>query len=156
MSMAVARTAAKPQRREAAERRPPLEIVERRRRVRRRRTAPILSAALVSGSLFLVVVAHAELTQGQVGLSAVEQAVTSAQTTHRQEVLALANLENPARILQEAERSLHMVPPSSQAQVPYVSLRAPLAIPSISSGPSIPSIPSIASVSSATAATSGQ
>jgi hypothetical protein len=132
--MAVARTAAKPLRRPAPDRRPPLEVVQqRRRRVRRRRIAPILSGVLVSGSLFLVVVAHAELTQGQVRLSTVEQAVTAAQTAHRQEVLALANLENPARILKEAEHSLHMAPPGSQAQVPYVPLGTPLHAPSVSS-----------------------
>lgn len=148
MSMAVARPATQPQRRAAPDRRPPLEVVQqRRRRVRRRRIAPILAGALVSASLFLVVIGHAELAQGQVRLSAAQQAVTAAETAHRQDVLALANLENPARILKVAEETLHMAPPSGQQQVAHVPLGTPLPAPSVSTG---------AGPSAGSAATPGQ
>jgi hypothetical protein len=145
MSAAAARAAAqthpqaRPHRRTAPVRRPPLEVVQqRRRRVRRRRLAPILAGALVSASLFLVVIGHAELTQGQVRLSAAEQAVTAAQTAHRQDVLALANLENPARILRVAEQTLHMAPPAGQQQVAHVPLDTPLPDPTVSTASSAP------------------
>lgn len=139
MSTAAIRTAAAPQRRSAEERRPALEIVhQRRRRARRRRLAPILAGVLVSASLFLVVLGHAELTQGQVRLSAVEQQVTAAQTAHRQDVLSLAKLENPARILRVAEETLHMAPPSGQQQVAHVPLDTPLPNPTVSTTSSAP------------------
>lgn len=137
MSMAVARPAAQPRRRDAPERRPSLEVVQqRRRRVRRRRIAPILAGAIVSASLFAVVIGHAELTEGQVRLSAAQQAVTAAENVHRQDVLALANLENPERILKVAEQTLHMAPPTGQRQVAHVPLDTPLPAPSVSSGAS--------------------
>lgn len=141
MSTAALRTAAQPhpQRRAAAERRPSLEVVQRRRRrVRRRRFAPILAGVLVSASLFLVVIGHAALTQGQVRLSAAEQALTAAQTAHREDVLALANLENPARILRVAEQTLHMTPPAGQQQVAHVPLDTPLSTPTVSTASSAP------------------
>ncbi len=142
MSTAVARSAAQPQRRDAPARRPPLEVVQqRRRRVRQRRLAPILAGVLVAASLFVVVIGHAELTQGQVRLTATEQAVTAAETAHRQEVLALATLENPARILKVAEQTLHMAPPTSQQQVPHVPLGTALPPPSVSTAPSAPANP---------------
>jgi hypothetical protein len=148
MSTAALRTLAQPQpqpqpqRRPAPELRPSLEVVQqRRRRVRRRRLAPILAGALVSASLFLVVIGHAELTQGQVRLSAVQQAVTAAETTHRQDVLALANLENPARILGVAEKTLHMAPPAGQQQVAHVPLDTPLPNPTVSTAASAPAGP---------------
>lgn len=125
-----------PQRRVSSARRPPLEVVQqRRRRVRQRRIAPILAGILVASSLFVVVIGHAELTQGQVRLSATEQALTAAETAHRQDVLALANLENPARILKVAEQTLHMAPPSGAQQVPHVALGTALPTPSLSTPP---------------------
>ncbi len=142
MSMAAARTAAQPRRRPAPDRRPALEVVQqRRRRVRRRRLAPILSAAMVSASLFMVVIAHAELAQGQVRLSAIEQSLTAAQTAHRQDTLTVANLENPARVLQVAEQTLHMTPPVGQQQVPNVPLDKPLGAPKVATTTSTPAGP---------------
>lgn len=134
MSTAVAMPATQPRRREAPDRRPPLEVVQQRRRRVRRRIAPILAGAIVSVSLFAVVIGHAELTEGQVRLSAAQQAVTAAENAHRQDVLALANLENPERILKVAEQTLHMSPPAGQRQVAHVPLGAALPAPSVTGG----------------------
>lgn len=126
------RSAAQPQRRRADEHRAPLRVVERRAaRARRRILAPVLSAAMVSLSLFIVVIAHSELAQGQVRLARIQSAITNAQTLHRQELLALAQLESPSRILRKAEQSLHMTSANTVHQLPHVSLRTPLPDPSV-------------------------
>ncbi|MGH8987077.1 MAG: hypothetical protein ACRDXC_00570 [Acidimicrobiales bacterium] len=127
----VSRSAAQPAWREDA-RRPSLEVVaNRRRRTRRRFLAPLLSAAAVSGSLLLVVIGHAELAQGQVRLASVQAAITSAQLLHAHQVLAVARLENPARILGEAEGSLHMASPSQLHQLAHVPLGVQLPAPHV-------------------------
>jgi hypothetical protein len=124
--------------------RPALEVVGRRtHRVRRRRAAPVLAAVFVSGSLLTVVLGHAELAQQQVRLTSVEADVTAAQAVHHQEELSLANLENPTRIVSEAELTLHMVTPRQVDQLPYVSLEVPLAAPTVlpaSSGARSPTV----------------
>lgn len=124
--------AAQPHRRQAGERPVPLRVVQRRAaRARRRVFAPVLSAAIVSVSLFTVVIAHSELAQGQVRLARVQAAITAAQTLHRQELLALGRLEAPSRILREAEQSLHMTPATAVRQLPYVPLGTPLPGPKV-------------------------
>ena len=131
-----ARSLPEPLRSPASDRSAPLEVVtSRRRRVRRRQFAPVLSAAMVSASLFVVVIGHAELAQGQVRLSNVDAAITAAQIVHRRDVLSIANLENPSRILREAQQSLHMAAPIQVRQVPHVSLDVPLANPHVASVP---------------------
>ncbi len=116
----------------AAGRRPPLELVApRTRRVRRRRVAPLVAASVLSASLLLVVVGHAELAEGQVRLTDVQSEVTSAQVLHRREVLALATLEDPSRILQMAESILHMAPPSQVDQLAHVPLGVPVPAPHV-------------------------
>ncbi len=136
VARASARAVPAPLRGPAPARRAPLEVVTaRRRRFRRRRLAPVLSAAMVSASLFIVVIGHAELAQGQVRLANMEAAITAAQIVHRRDVLTIANLENPSRILREAEQSLHMAPPSQVLQLPHVSLGVPLANPHVAPVP---------------------
>lgn len=129
--VAAARVAPEPARR-AQGRRPPLEVVApRARRVRRRSLAPILSAAVVSISLLAVVVAHAELAQGQMRLANVQSEITSARLLHQREGLALANLENPSRILRVAEDTLHMASPTQVQQLAHVPLNVALAPPHV-------------------------
>ncbi len=112
--------------------RPPLEVVApRTRRARKRSLAPVLSGLVVSFSLLLVVIGHAELAQGQVRLANIQSEITSARLLHQREGLALANLENPSRILRVAEDTLHMVPPSQVHQIAYVPLDVPLPPPHV-------------------------
>jgi hypothetical protein len=121
-----------------------LDVVRPKRRPRRRhRGAPLLAAGLVSTSLFAVIVGHAELAQEQVKLAAVESAVTAAQVVHRHEVVSVANLQNPTRILRDAEAALHMVTPGKVEQVPHVTLGVALATPKVSpsTSASVPSSP---------------
>ncbi len=116
----------------ATDRRPPLEVVAPRpRHLRRGRLAPLLSAAVVSASLLVVVIGHAELAQGQMRLAKVEAEITSARLVHQREVLDVANLENPLRILQVAEDTLHMAPPSQVHQLAHVPLGVPLPAPHV-------------------------
>jgi hypothetical protein len=115
----------------ADDRRAPLEVVAQRTRRVRRRLAPLVSAAVVSGSLLLVVIGHAELAQGQVRLANLQTEITSAQLLHQREVLALAQLENPSRILAVAEGTLHMASPSQVRQLAHVPLGVPLPAPHV-------------------------
>jgi hypothetical protein len=109
-----------------------LEVVERRAGAsRRRRLAPALGAAMVAGSLLTVVLGHALLAQDQVRLAAVEAAITAAEVAHRSDVVQVANLSNPARILREAQSALQMAAPGQVQQLPYVTLRTPLPDPNV-------------------------
>jgi hypothetical protein len=112
-------------------RRPPLAVVERRRRVRRRRVVPFVAGALVACSLLLVVAGHSELAQGQVRLSSEQAQLTAAQTVHREDLLSVANLEDPSRIVSDAENTLHMVAPAQVTQLPHVSLGSPVPAPTV-------------------------
>lgn len=78
-----------------------------------------------------MVIGHAVLAQDQLRLGAVQSAITTAQAVHRREVISVANLENPSRIVREAEQSLHMVTPSTVDQLPSVTLKKPLPTPSV-------------------------
>ncbi|MHB1554319.1 MAG: hypothetical protein ACYCSX_05710 [Acidimicrobiales bacterium] len=121
--------------RHAPERRPSLEVVAPRaprvRRVRRRSVATVLAGAVVSLSLLIVVIGHAELAQGQVRLAGLQAEITSARLLHQREVLALANLENPTRILRVAEDTLHMVSPTQVRQLTHVPLGIALPPPHV-------------------------
>lgn len=109
-----------------------LEIVrERARRARRRRLVPLLSAATVASSLLAIVLGHSYVAQEQVKLAATEAAVTAAQVQHHQEMVSVAHLENPSRVLRSAEATLHVVTPAQVHQVPYVTLGVALPPPSL-------------------------
>lgn len=113
----------------------PLEVVRRRARpARRHRVVPLASAATVAVSALAVVLGHSYLVQEQVRLAAAEAAVTAAQVQHHHEMVSVAHLENPSRILRSAEATLHMVTPGSIDQVPYVTLGVPLPTPSLAPG----------------------
>ncbi len=85
----------------------------------------------MSGSLLFVVAGHAELAQGQVRLANLQVEITSAQLLHQREVLALAELENPSRILAVAEGTLHMRSPSQVRQLAHVPLGVVLPAPHV-------------------------
>ena len=124
---------AAPRRGQAQVERARLEIVaQRARRRRRRRLAPMISVALVSGSLLSVVVGHALVAQEQVKLQTVETALTAAEVAHRHDVVSVATLQAPSRIVFEAESRLHMVTPGQIVQVPYVPLTTTLPPPKVS------------------------
>lgn len=106
-------------------------VAPRSQRVRRRPLIPILSGLAVSASLLLVVIGHAELAQGQVRLANVQAEITAARLLHQRESLAVANLENPSRILRVAEASLHMVSPAQVQQLAYVPLGVALPAPHV-------------------------
>lgn len=120
-----------------APRRPPLRAVEggEHRRLGRRRSAQVLSLVLVGGSLLTVVLGHAMEAQTQVRLSGVQAALSAEQTAHREDVLALAQLETPSRIAAEAQQQLHLVTPSRVDQLPSVPLTTPLAAPKVGAAP---------------------
>lgn len=121
----------------APARRPPLQVVDRepRRRPRRRRVAPVLSLALVVGSLMAVVVGHALLDQGQVRLATAQGSLAAAQLADHQATLKVSEGETPQRIVGEAIGQLHMVRPSQTVQLPYVPLDKPLPTPSVAQAP---------------------
>lgn len=138
---ATARATARSRPAEAPAHRPLLEVVRddpRHRPGRRRGAAAILSAGLVVGSLLLVVAGHAVLAEGQVRLSAEQSAVAAAQQEYGQEVLSLATLESPSRIVGEAKQDLHMVAAGQIVQLPHVPLGTPLPTPTVSSAPVAP------------------
>jgi len=89
------------------------------RRVLRRAMA--VSAVLVVGSLLLVVGANAYLTQGQVRLTRLQQQVTAASGTNRDLELQVAKLENPSRIVSQAEGD-GLEAPSRVSDLPQVDL----------------------------------
>jgi hypothetical protein len=125
------RSAPGPDRR-SGDRRAALQVVARRTsRVARPKLLPIVAAGIVAASLFAVVIGHAVLAQDQLRLATVQSAITAAQATHRREVVSVANLENPSRIVEVAEQSLHMVTPSTVDQLPYVTLHKALPPPSV-------------------------
>lgn len=117
----------------AEPRRHTLRLVERPAR-RRRRIARKLAGALVLSSLVTVVVGHAVLAEEQVKLSIAESQLSAEQSAHRQDVLALAQRETPARVVAQAE-ALHMTTPGGIVQLPHVPLSAPLATPTVAPAP---------------------
>jgi hypothetical protein len=87
-----------------------------------------LSLFFIVGSLLSVVVGHSILAQGQIRLSAEEGAIAHAQTVHRHDLVAVARLANPQRIVSEATTKFNMTVPSHVTQVPYVNVTKPLTV----------------------------
>jgi hypothetical protein len=104
--------------------RPSLRILEPRPGGRGR-LLRLFSAAMVVGSLLTVVVGHSILAQGQVRLTAAQTQMAAEEAIHRQLLAAVAEAENPARIIAEAKK-LNLVPPSSVTQLPAVPLTTPI------------------------------
>ena len=71
----------------------------------------MLSALLVVGSLFGVVVCHAVLVSGQGQLDGLQQQVSEEQARYQALRLEVAELEAPNRIVEEAQGRLGMVSP---------------------------------------------
>lgn len=86
---------------------------------------------MVVGSLLTVVAGHSLLAEGQVRLANVQSALTAEQARHRQDVMAVAALENPSRIVAAARQQLHMVSAGQVQQLPYVPLGTPLPAPHV-------------------------
>ena len=107
-----------------------LRLVQRLPRRRRIRLS-IVSAVLVVGSLLTVVVGHSLVAEGQVRLAGVQAVLSAEQARHRQEVMAVASLEDPSRIVADARQQLHMVSAGQVQQLPYVSLDTPLPAPHV-------------------------
>ena len=101
----------------------------------------VLAAGLVIGSLVLVVAGHAVLAEGQVRLSAVQSALSTAQAANGQDTLSLAALESRARIVAQAKDQLHMVEAGQIVELPYVPLGTPLPTPTVSPAPAAPAGP---------------
>jgi hypothetical protein len=93
-----------------------------------------LSVILVVGALLAVVVAQAMLANGQVSLASLQHELTLEQSTHRQNELAVAQLETPSRIVSAATGKLGMVR-AQVVELPYVSLSVPLPTPTVTTAP---------------------
>ena len=91
--------------RPTAPRRAPLVVVQRAARRPRLSTRRIVAMALcfLVGSMLLVGVAQAYLTQGQVRLARIEQQLNDAQARNHDLQLQVAQLEDPARVIGKAQ-----------------------------------------------------
>ncbi|MHB1503028.1 MAG: hypothetical protein ACYCS4_02925 [Acidimicrobiales bacterium] len=99
-----------------------LEVVPpRRRRRRAKRYVPMLVAGvLVLGSLLAVTGAQAYLMDGQVRLTTLDHQLQQQRSEQRKLQLEVAALEEPARIVAQAQRQ-GMVQPSNVHDVPSVN-----------------------------------
>jgi hypothetical protein len=113
-------------------RRPSLRIVRSRsgKPTKRGRTIEIVALVLVVGSLLAVVIGQALLANDQVQMSALQHELSLEQSTHRQAELQVATLETPQRIVGDATKA-GLVHPPQVVELPYVSLNAPIATPTV-------------------------
>jgi anti-sigma factor RsiW len=95
----------------------------------RQRMLNILSVSMIVVSLLAVVLAQALLANGQVRMSTLQHQLSLEQSTHRQEELAVAQLETPARIVGAALKNGMEHP--TVTELPYVSLSVPLPTPKV-------------------------
>jgi hypothetical protein len=93
-------------------RRPPLRVVgpRRNRPVRRRRSPLVLVLGTVLASLLTVAGAHAYLTAGQVRLARLQQQLSTAQSLERGLEVQVAQLEDPSRVVGQAQQQGLTVP----------------------------------------------
>lgn len=101
-----------------APKRPPLHVVppvrvKLRGRRRRARVLMVTIGLSIALGMFAIVGAQVVLTQRQLRLDAMGQALSQAQTTNDQLQLQVATLKSPSRIVSEAETKLHMTVPTS-------------------------------------------
>ncbi len=91
------------------------------------------------------------LATGQVRLSTLQAQLSAEQAAHREKQLAVAQLETPSRIVQQAEQALHMVQPNQVTQLPSVDLGTAQHPPSVAPPPATTTtVPSSTSTSSGT------
>ena len=109
----------------------PLTVVGAPVRTRRRRGTELAALAVITLSLLAVVLGHSMLAEGQVRLSGLQSELATAQARNQQLALSVAQLETPARIVAQAEQTLHMVVPPAVQQLPSVPLTTPLPTPHI-------------------------
>jgi cell division protein FtsL len=121
-------------------RRPRLRLVQRTRAVTAERMTEIIAISILVVSLFVIVIGHAMLAQGQLRLGHLNDQLTKEQAVHTATVLQVAALETPARISSEAG-SLNLVQPSQILQLPSVSLNQPLPTLKISAAKPAPAAP---------------
>jgi hypothetical protein len=106
-----ARRAPAPARQPVAGRAPLRVVGPRRRQPQRARRSPlVLALSTVLASLLAVGGAHAYLTAGQVRLARLQQQLDSAQTTERGLEVQVAQLENPSRVVGQAQQQGLTVP----------------------------------------------
>jgi hypothetical protein len=132
------RASAAPQPRPST-RRPPLRIFqpEPRKSSRRglsRRGHRWLAVTLVVGSLLVVVVGDALVTQGQVRLAAVQTSIGNQQTIQKAAQSDVAERAAPDRVVAEAIAD-GLVAPPTVTDLPEVPLNVPLAIPDTTAVP---------------------
>lgn len=98
-----------------------LEVMERRPRSPRgaRRGAIVVAVALMVGSPLAVVGAQAYLTQGQARLARLQEQLEAQTSQHRDLELRVAQLEQPANVLSEAQKQ-GLVSPSNVVDLPQV------------------------------------
>lgn len=108
-------------------RRSPLTVLEGRRRRRPRRAVRsmvVVAVLLAVGSPLAVVGAQAYLTQGQVRLAHLQKQLNAQLSQHRDLELRVAQLEQPANVLSEAQKQ-GLVVPGSVTALPQVSSSTP-------------------------------
>jgi hypothetical protein len=98
--------------RQPATRRPPLRVVgpRRRRPAPARRSPLVLVLGTVLASLLAVGGAHAYLTAGQVRLARLQQQLDTAQSVERGLEVQVAQLEDPSRVVSQAQQQGLTVP----------------------------------------------
>jgi cell division protein FtsL len=129
-----------PERRPQPAQRAPLRIVappdpEAGARRRRRVVAGAL-AGLACAGLFAIVGVRVLLAQGQGPVDKLESEVTSAQAENQRLRLDVARLESPARIVNEAQTHLGMVPPAAVVYLPPLLAPQPTTAQPIQAQPS--------------------
>jgi len=122
-----------------APRRPPLRLFEPAPRPRPgsrvvQRSTMWISGLLVVGSLLAVVVGDALVTQGQVRLSATQQALVIAQANQKTLQLNVASKAAPPVVVSQA-KSQGLVAASQVVYLPQVPLNVPLPPPRIAAEP---------------------
>lgn len=98
--------------------RPPLRVVPPKRvgplvRRRRARLLMVTVGLMIASGMFAIVGAQVVLTQRQLRLDQVDQAISRLSISNGQLALDVASLQSPARIVSEAQSRLGMVSPAS-------------------------------------------
>ena len=114
-----------------------------------------MAVSLVVGALLAVVVGQALLANGQVRLSTMDHQLSLVQAVHRQQELAVAQLETPPRIVAAASNQLGMVHDDVVTELPYVPLTVPLRTPQVTPAPAPSPAPAATSASAGTAGGTG-